>query len=198
MSAQTVLQNILLETGIDLPGASIVMPEFAVRQTMAFVQATGEDLMRRAEWSRLAHSVTIGAVAEFELPMHFHRMASGGAVRIGAEDFESVRVVVSPTQWAFQQVSPSGQHYYHLSGGKLLFSPVLPAEGAVIFYVSRNWVVDKAQITDDSDTFQIPETLLIRGSIARWLRQKGLPFEDYQAEFEAALQAEIAADRGDE
>lgn len=51
-------------------------------------------------------------------------------------------------------------------------------------------------MTADDDTTLFPERLLVKGVIWRWKRQKGLPYEDNLAEFEADLVQEINADRG--
>ena len=41
----------------------------------------------------------------------------------------------------------------------------------------------------DTDTAVIDEKLILKGLILRWRRQKGMPFEDYEAEYEADLAA---------
>ena len=53
MTAETALQNILLEIGLDIPDAQISSDRYDLRQIRAFMNATGNDIARRAEWSRL-------------------------------------------------------------------------------------------------------------------------------------------------
>jgi hypothetical protein len=80
-------------------------------------------------------------------------------------------------------------------------SPAASAVGATIDYLSKNWVLgdpyeERDVFRADDDTTLFPERLLAKGLIWRWKRQKGLPFEDNLAEFEADLLQEINADRG--
>ena len=51
-------------------------------------------------------------------------------------------------------------------------------------------------MSSNEDDVLFPEHLLTRATIWRWQRQKGHPYEDLMGEFEAALNAEIMADRG--
>ena len=118
-------------------------------------------------------------------------MAQTGAV-YSATEF--ARPIVDREQWAFISSQPSLQPYYHLSGGNLLLST--NALGFDVSYISTNWVVGKDKISADGDLFNIPEALIVRGAVWRWKRQKGFPFDDVLAEYEADIAAEIKADRG--
>jgi hypothetical protein len=82
-----------------------------------------------------------------------------------------------------------------LHAGKILFSPALDADGAKVRYVSKHWVEGKEEITQNGDNLLVPERLIEKGAIWRWKRQKGLPYDDMLAEFEADLIGEIKADR---
>lgn len=57
-------------------------------------------------------------------------------------------------------------------------------------------VISSKALTADDDRTLFPERLLAKGILWRWKRQKGLPFDDSLAEFEADLLQEINADRG--
>lgn len=198
MSAETVLENVLVEIGLDLPGVQIASDLFAMKQIRSFMDATGDDVSRRTEWSRLYEDLTVpGAVASVALPDNFQQLAERGAVRINKAGFHPSRGVVAPETWAFLTARPSAQPHHHLQGGQLHFSPALPAEGALVRFVSSQWVVGRDKIEQNADTFLIPERLLEKGTIWRWKRQKGLPYDDILAEYEADLIAEIKADRGE-
>lgn len=198
MTAETVLTNVLLEIGLDKPDAQLTSNEYDIRQIRAFMNAAGKDIARRVEWSKLYKTVSIsGSVSEFVLPPDFHEMSEKGAVHLNKSSFYPLRSVVAPEQWAFLSSRPSSQHYYHLSGGKILFSPALDSDGAILNYVSSHWVDGKQEVTQNGDMLLIPENLLEKGTVWRWKRQKGLPYDDVLAEFEADLIAEIKADRGE-
>lgn len=197
MTAETVLTNVLLEIGIDNPSAQLTSSDFSIRQIKAMMNAAGKDIARRAEWSRLYKTFSIaGGLSESVLPSDFQEMAEKGAVRLNKAGFYPVRPVIAPEQWAFLTARPSTQPYYHLAAGKILFSPALDDDGAIVRYVSKNWVEGKPEITQNGDNLLVPERLVEKGTIWRWKRQKGLPYDDILAEFEADLMTEIAADRG--
>ncbi|MBO6507980.1 MAG: hypothetical protein JJ979_05775 [Roseibium sp.] len=199
MTAETVLEGVLLEIGLDRPTAQLTDPSYEIRQIKQFMNAAGKDVAFRTEWSRMTKSHTVGGnLSEDTLPGDFHKLPEKGAVRLNKADFHPVRPVVAPEQWHFLSVRPSTQPYYHLSGGKILFSPALDADGAVMPYISKFWVEGKAAITQNGDNLLIPDRLVEKGAIWRWKRQKGQPYDDLLAEYEADILVEIDADRGAE
>ena len=198
MTAEAILTNILLEIGLDRPSPQLTSGDYEIRQIKAFMNAAGKDICRRAEWSRLYRELVVpGNVSAMALPDEFQEMAEKGAVRLNKSGFHPVRPIIAPEQWDFLSSRPSIQPFYHLAGGEILFSPALDSGGAKIRYVSKHWVNNKAEITQNSDHLLIPERLVEKGTIWRWKRQKGLPYDDILAEFEADLIAEIKADRGE-
>lgn len=197
MTAETILNSVLLEIGLDYTNPQLSSSDFTLRQIRQFMNAAGKDIAGRAEWSRLYKSETVpGGVDSHPLPSDFKEMAEAGAVRLNKAGFSPVLPVAAPEMWVLLKQRPSSQPYYHLTDGTVAFSPVLDADGAVFRYVSRNWVEGKAEIAQNGDNLLIPERLVEKGTIWRWRRQKGLPFDDLLAEFEADLIAEIKADRG--
>ncbi len=165
---------------------------------VALAQEAGDEIARRADWQKLLKSYTAAASPE-ALPDDFQRLTPGGPVRTAAGVF--VRPVTNSGQWAVIAGIPSAQRYFFIKGGQVLFSPASAASGAVIDYVSKNWVLHdpdgpQATFTADDDTTLFPERLLVKGIVWRWKRQKGLAYEDNLAEFEADLAQEINADRG--
>jgi hypothetical protein len=167
-------------------------------QTMvAIAQEAGDEIARRADWQKTLKSLTVTASPE-NFPSNFQRLTPGGAVRTSAGAW--VRPVTNSGQWAVIVLVPSTQPYFFMKGGQFLFSPTSAAVSAVIDYVSKNWILngvtEKAAFSADDDATMFPERLLIKGVLWRWKRQKGLPYEDNLAEFEADLTQEINADRG--
>ena len=66
-----------------------------------------------------------------------------------------------------------------------------------ISYVSRLWVDgDKAIPNAHSDTFRIPYDLLLKGTIWRYYRNKGVIYEDYYQEYHHTFRIESFANRG--
>ncbi|MGN8022998.1 phage adaptor protein [Phyllobacterium sp. 22229] len=167
-------------------------------QTMIeFAQEAGEEIVRRVDWEKTLKTAIVPS-SPYALDENFQRLITGGAVTTAAGEF--VRPVTNGSEWTVINQVPSSQPYCFIRGGKMLFSPAIAGVGAIIEYVSRNWILagtdEKSKFTADDNTFLFPERLLTMGLIWRWKRQKGLTYDDHLAEFEAALAFEIAADLG--
>lgn len=198
MTAQTIMAAVMIANGIDDRTPSVSSTDFDVRQVLHFMNYAGRDVAYRAEWQRLSAYLTVaGSVSSVDLPADFQEMAATGAVRINDASFTPIRSVTSPEMWEMLAASPSAQPYYHKKDGKIYFSPALPVDGALIRYQVKNWVAGgKSSLSTDADTPLVPERLIELGAIWRLRRQKGIPFEDNRAEFEAEFATEFAADRG--
>jgi len=196
MTAESVLTNVLLEIGLDNASAQLTSNDYEIRQIKAFMNAAGKDVSRRAEWYHLVKELTVaGSVGDVDLPDDFQMLTEQNAVRLNKTGFHQVRPAAGPEVWGLLSARPSTQPYYHLHAGKILFSPALDTDGAKVRYVSRHWVEGKEEITQNGDNLLVPERLIEKGAIWRWKRQKGLPYDDMLAEFEADLIGEIKADR---
>ena len=83
MTAESVLNNVLLEIGLDNTSAQLTSNDYDLRQIRTFMNAAGKDIARRAEWSRLFKTIEIeGNVSEADLPDDFHQMTEKGAVHL--------------------------------------------------------------------------------------------------------------------
>ena len=216
MSAEDVLNHVLLAVGLDRPGAQLTAGDFEIDQIKAFMNEAGTDIARRAQWSGLfkeevfqvepVGTTIAGSQEVFDLPEDFYQMAQNGTVWWESTDQDrlpdeyethAMRPVVSPEQWAFLKRRPSAQRHYCLQGGQIQFSPGLGlTETATMTYISSYWVEGKPEITQNADVLLIPERLVEKGAVWRWKRQKGMTYDDLLAEFEADLEAELNADRG--
>ncbi|UDF30045.1 UNVERIFIED_ORG: hypothetical protein LHK14_01615 [Roseateles sp. XES5] len=165
---------------------------------LAMAKEAGEEIARRADWQALLKSVSlVGSPAN--LPADYERLVPGGAVRTTAGDF--VRIVTNSGQWAVISAASPATPCFFVRAGRIEIAPPAVAVGAAVDYVSKNWIVtdpyaEVADWTADDDTTLFAERLLEKGILWRWRRQKGLPYEDSLAEFEADLQHAIDADRG--
>ena len=204
MSAGTVLTAILYDLNLEKGAVSVTSTDWDVAQIVEFMNQAGEDIAKRAEWSGLYTSDTVsGGVSTHTLPSDFQEMGERGGVYLNKSEgtYTPVRPCLDPTLWDFLVQWPSAQPYYMLRGGDLAFSDALDGDGAKFTYVSSGWVAldgggTGTTIAADGDTFRIPERLVHLGAAWRWLREKGMPFDDNVAEFEADLAQEIKADRG--
>ena len=192
----TILPWVMSECGLDVAAPDITSNDYQMRQIAALMNAAGKDINTRVEWSKAmsTFSVLAGETSE-ALPDDFQELAGSGAVT-HVSTYGMFRPVTDETMWQFLSQNEPSTPYYHLSGGSIHFTPAVLTGGATVAYISKNWLGDKAVISDNTDEPIFPDALLARGTIWRWRRQKGLPYEDLMAEFEADLEAAIQADRG--
>lgn len=201
MSIEKVVQGIVDSVGLNIENVSVSSQEEGMKRIVALMTQAGEDVSRRAEWSRSFKSVDIPANAtEFDLPSDFQKMIDSGAIVIKGAGFSPVRVIVDPATWGFLSTVGSDQHYCHISGNKLLFNPNTGYTGATLNYVSTNWLYEgdtlSSVITSDTQTPIFPDHLLSLGTLWRYNRMVGLPFDDLAAEFEANYTTALHSDRG--
>lgn len=168
-------------------------------QTMvALAQEAGEEISRRGDWQRMLKQHVVLALPP-SLPADYQRLTPGGAIRTATGGF--FRPITNGSQWAVIAAAMSEQPYFLIKGDKIHLSPASAGMGALIDYVSRNWVLgdpfeERDTLKADDDRPLFAERLLSKGILWRWKRQKGLPYDDSLAEFEADLIQEINADRG--
>ncbi|OOG65851.1 hypothetical protein B0E45_26410 [Sinorhizobium sp. A49] len=168
-------------------------------QTMvALAQEAGDEIARRGDWQQMLKERVAQSSPE-PLPADYERLTPGGAVRNAAGAF--YRPITNSSQWAVIVGVVSAQPYFFIKGNQILFSPAASGVASVIDYVSKFWVLHDPEgsgdtLAADDDAPLFPERLLVKGILWRWKRQKGLPFDDALAEFEADLLQEINANRG--
>ena len=201
MSLETIVNTFSDLVSLKRPASIIGSAELTTTETLALAQQTGEELMRRVEWSNLYQEQTIiAAQSSATLPSDFHRLIAGGAVM---EDTATPTFIrgVSSNQWRIIKRTASTQPYYFIKGGSIEFYPNTTSNGAVMSYISKNWVnpvtgSDVAVFAASDDLIHFPETLFIKGMVWRWRRGQGNEYQDHLAEFEADLVTEIKADKG--
>ena len=200
MTAESVLTSVFLEIGISKSSPNLAGSDFDVLQIKEYMNQAGEDIAKRAEWQGLYTTETVpGSVSSHTLPSDFQEIGERGSVWLNKASgtFTPLMPIIDPAMWDFAAQKPSAQLYWHIRGGEMQFSDTLDSDGAKFTYVSKNWVVgDKSAITQNSDTFLIPERLLRGLTVALWLREKGKPYDDQLAEYEANLRVDVAANRG--
>lgn len=197
MTALTVLQETMLQVGLNPAAPNVAATDFETVQIVKFINEAGKDIATRAEWSGLMKDWTVaGGAGPGVLPADFDRLVGTGAVRLNKTGHVPVKPVTSPELWALLAQVPSATPHFHLTGGKLHFSPGLDTDGATVRYVSAHWATGKAAVTENGDEILIPKDLVTKAAACRWYRAKALPYEDLLSEFEADLATAIQQDRG--
>lgn len=205
MSALDVLNSILAEINISKTSPELSSAADAdIVEIRNFMNLAGQEIASRADFTNLFVDVGIGGnISEYILPAAFKRIPSNATtVRLNKTGaYTPVIRINDDAVWQLTKLKqPSSLVYFYQSLNKILFSPDLDGDGAIITYISKNWVEDtvtgREVILDNGDTLLVPEKLVQKGAVWRWLRKKGLPYEDHIAEFEADLKTELDSNRG--
>jgi hypothetical protein len=159
------------------------------------LEEEGNELSGRGEWEQLTFEATHTTVAT-ESQGEMTTIADNGYRYIKFDTLWDRSTsepipVLSGTEW--QQLKSgvmSGPNYQvRIRGGELISTPV-PAAGStwVFEYVSSNWILGADGTTYsqyfnlDTDTFLLPEPILLMGLTWRWKKEKGLSYgEDFNA-----------------
>ena len=197
MTLSDILDRVCLQAGIGIPSAYASSSDRTAKELVLHAQEAGEEITRRAEWSKMYREEDIAADAtSHPVPADFHRLIMGGAITLKTS-YLPILPVRGADQWAFVQEIPSLQRFFFIKSGAFLFSPAVSAAGATLRYVSKNWIVDGSDaLIADTNEPVFSGSLLALGTLWRYKRSKGLPYEDSHAEFEAELAREIVSDRG--
>ncbi len=188
MSLLTICTALANNVGIAAPDVVASSPLRQWAEAMQFANEAGEELARRVDWGQLQSLATLtgdGTNKVHDLPAMFARLNNGISVLVGT-------AIVRPltrAEWSRLVPTEGIPRYYLLEGQKIKFWPYL-ANGvtASAGYQSLAWCSNgTGAFAADTDTALIDEWLLTKGLIVRWRRQKGAPYADQEAEYEATL-----------
>jgi len=106
-------------------------------------------------------------------------------------------------QWQRLKASVSSgiTNYFRIRGNALLFHPAPPAGESVFFeYIGKNWAITSGSTANatsfaaDANTTVLDEDLITLGVIWRFLKQKGLPYDNQFQEYRLKLSEKQSKD----
>lgn len=191
MTMLTLVQNFCRRTNLAVPTTVFGSTDTQVLQIMALLEEEGNDLSGRGDWEGLTNEATHTTVAT---------ESQGAITTIASNNFRYIKNgtfwdrtlilpvgVIGNADWqSAQALTLTGPRYHvRLRGGNLLSNPVPTAGNTWAFeYISYNWILDndgttgKQYFTEDTDTFLVPEAILMVGLRWRWKKEKGLDYEE--------------------
>ena len=114
---------------------------------------------------------------------------------------------ITDTQWQRLKASTASgiRSYFRIRTGKLNVHPQMTGSQSVFFeYYSKNWVdlgtgatvavADGSTFNNDANTVVFDEELVTMGVVWRFLKSKGLPYADQQAEYQQAVRDMLTQD----
>ena len=196
MSLITLVENAVLDLNLTSPGTVVGNSADEIKQILAIANREGNELASRYRWSALLKENT------FTFNTAKDQGALNGTV-VSAGDCDHI---INDTIWDRTQGIPvcgpmspvlrqaneafavAGPYARYFLRGKNLYFDVIPAANTGAFeYKSTHWCESEAgagqsEWKADTDVSLLDEEIHTLGIIWRWLRRKGL---DYQEEFRA-------------
>jgi hypothetical protein len=208
MTLLTICQDAANEIGIPSPSAVIGSVDTTVIQLLAAANREGKNLVSGYDWQVLIKEETHTTIAT----------ESQGTMTAIAADFDRFsndtmwnrttnRKFYGPlnnTEWqTLKGIVVNGvTNYFRIRGNLLLLNPVPTVGQTLVFeYIGKNWVdttgdgaADAVAYAADSNTTVLDENLVTLGVIWRFLKQKGLPYDNQFQEYQIKLSERQAKD----
>lgn len=186
MSLLTICNKLAQNVGLAATAQVITSPLREWSEAVVMSNAVGVELAQRVDFGALLKTATLtgdGTNKVFDLGPDFSRIISGIGVTSGTA---TVRPLTQ-AEWASLTPVEGAPRYFMLEGRNMRLWPYLATgQTAVVRYQSRNWCSNgTADWSADTETSLIDENLMTKGLIVRWRRQKGMPYQDYAAEYES-------------
>jgi hypothetical protein len=210
MSLLSVVQSVAPLLGINRPAVALNSTDITIQQLVAIVQEEGDELARRHDWGALKTPLPgtftgDGTTLSFALPANFHRLPNGPIFWRRDRSYMPLSGPMSDMEWrALQAVNFTSvvNYAWRVRRPNVEVVPALPAGEIVDYeYLSQAWIVTAANdrvtaLTNDTDTFLVPEVLLKLGTRWRWKKSKGLEYAEDFRTYEMMLGIEADADKG--
>ena len=200
MTLLTICQDAAKLIGIPSPNAVTSSTDTSVIQLLSCANEEGKSLVQAYPWNVIVKEGSFTTAAA----------ESQGAMTTIASDFgrfsndtmwnrTTDRKYYGPitnTQWQRLKatVSSGVTNYFRIRGNLLIIQPNPTVSQSVFFeYISKNWVIASGssanadKFTGDSQTTVLVEDLVILGVVWRFLKIKGLPYDQQYLEYQTRL-----------
>jgi hypothetical protein len=192
--------------GIDPPDAVYASTDRTAQELAEVANAALDVINRAHSWRKLLQRATYtgdGSTTDFDLPSDYGHMPDNQQVWSSTAQIPLLPVQ-STDDWLAMDVRNfnPGTNAWIMYGGQIHFTPALDsAEVASHYYHSTASVqpatgTAKSTFTLDTDTYRINDELLKKAIIYLWKQDKGLPYAEFQNDYEILKEKLIARDRG--
>lgn len=183
MSLLSIIKNVAIKVGVNVPSSVIGSTNQEVVELLAFANEEGRELTRRHNWQIIRKEKTFTSLATEEqaaLPSDFDHFIN--------ETFwnrtrkHPLNGPLTPQQWQYNKswVSSPVTDSFTVRGGKILINPVPTAGETMAYeYISKNFcqsssLVGQSEWLADTDTGVLDEALMELGTLVRFKLSKGL------------------------
>lgn len=191
MSLLTTVVKFCRVTNIPAPATAFGSTDPQIQQVVGLLSEECTDLASRGDWSQLINEAihtTLAAEDQGAMtdiaPNGFRNVVNN---TMWDRDLRLPIFVINQAEWqqvkAVQVTGP--RHQARIRAGRLLSNPAPAARHVWVFeYISDNWALDtngttfKPDFTADTDTFVLPDKLVLAGLRWRWKKEKQLEYEE--------------------
>ena len=207
MTLLTICQNAANEIGVPSPSTVVGSTDTTNIQLLAAANREGKNLVAGYDWQTLikeeAHT-TLAAESQGDMSTiasDFLRFSNDTMWNRTTD--RKYYGPLNNSQWQRLKASVSSgiTNYFRIRGNALLFHPTPPAGQSVYFeYVGKNWAITSGSTANatsyaaDSNTTVLDEDLITLGVIWRFLKQKGLPYNNQFEEYKLKLSEKQSKD----
>jgi hypothetical protein len=200
MTLLTICQDAANIIGIPKPAAVTSSTDTSVIQLLSVANQEGKSLVRSYPWNVITKEGSFTTAAA----------ESQGAMTTIASDFgrfsndtmwnrttdRKYYGPITDSQWQRLKatVSSGVTNYFRIRGNLLIIQPNPTVSQSVFFeYISKNWVIASGssanadKFSGDSQTSVLEEDLITLGVVWRFLKIKGLPYEQQYVEYQTRL-----------
>lgn len=207
MSLLTIMQAAADELSLPRPSAVVSATDQQTKTMLALANREGNQLSRRTRWQALIKEATFFTVAA-DLQGAMIMLAPGFRYLLSNTMWnrsliQPIRGGMYPEDWqeleAFTVAGPYPK--FRIKGDNLYFLPVPTAGQTVAFeYMSNLWCqssggTGQTAWAADTDTGVLSEDLMTLGIKWRFLRAKGLDYEEEFNQYESAVADALARDQ---
>jgi hypothetical protein len=207
MSLLTLVQNVADRVGLSRPSAVVSTSDPNARQLLALAQQEGIELAKRHSWQKLTKEKTFTSTAAAAqtgaIPSDFDRIIDGTMYNRTAK--RHLEGPLNAQEWQFAQAVTATTiiEAFRIRGNDILITPT-PTGTSTTYayeYVSTQWCessggTDQSAWAADTDVGILSEELMTLGTTWRWLKIKGLAYDESFRTYEMQVAQAIARDGG--
>jgi len=207
MTLLTICQDAANEIGVPSPSTVVGSTDTTNIQLLAAANREGKNLVAGYDWQTLikeeAHT-TLAAESQGDMgtiASDFLRFSNDTMWNRTTD--RKYYGPLNNSQWQRLKASVSSgiTNYFRIRGNALLFHPAPPVGQSVYFeYIGKNWVITSGSSANavayagDANTTVLDEDIITLGVIWRFLKQKGLPYDNQFQEYRLKLSEKQSKD----
>jgi hypothetical protein len=207
MTVLSICQDALNEIGeFEVPSTLVGSSNATAKQVLALAQREGQLLSKRHDWQVLQDEYTFtttSGTATYSLPTAYRHFVSG--TWWDRANYWELFGPATAREWQTLKsgiVTDGVRRWFRLKGNEIVLHPTPTVTGdTIVFeYISKNWCessggTGQSAWAADTDVGVLDEELMTMGVKWRFLKEKGLPYEEDFNEYETEVENAIARDK---